>query len=270
MLLLLKLILTPLLLGGVTLAGRRFGPTVSGWLVGLPLTSGPVSFFLALEQGRAFTAHAAQGTMLGIIPLAAFCVVYCWFSLRVGLMGCWLLSWGVYLVVTFLLAQIVVPFPLALAIVTCTLVVALFVLPRDRKQINKLTPSAIPASWDITMRMVIATIFVLVLTGVAAILGPHVSGLLSALPVFSSIVAIFAHKFEGAAAARLVLRGILAGSFAFIAFYLAITTLIVPWSIIGAFGSALLGALLAQGCSLWLLSKRHARQASNYSGVRKE
>ena len=62
--LLLKLILTPLLLGGVTLAGRKFGPTVSGWLVGLPLTSGPVSFFLALEQGTKFAAHAAQGTLM--------------------------------------------------------------------------------------------------------------------------------------------------------------------------------------------------------------
>lgn len=254
--LLLKLILTPLLLGGVTLAGRKFGPTVSGWLVGLPLTSGPVSFFLALEQGNVFTAHAAQGTLMGVISLSAFCVAYCWLSLRVGLTGCLLFSWGVYLVATFLLTQIAIPFPLPLVIVVCVLIVALFILPYDTKQINKLSPATIPASWDITMRMLIATIFVLALTGAAAMLGPHVSGLLSALPIFSSIVAIFTHKFEGAAAARLVLRGILAGSFAFVAFYLAITTLIEPWGIIAAFGFALLGALLAQGCSLWLLSKR--------------
>jgi len=109
--------------------------------------------------------------------------------------------------------------------------------------------------------MFIATLFVLTLTVSAAVLGPRLGGLLSPLPVFSSIVAIFAHKFEGAAAARLVLRGILAGSFAFIAFYLAITTLIEPWGIIAAFGCALLGALLAQGCSLWLLSKRRTGRA---------
>ncbi|HLI06681.1 MAG TPA: hypothetical protein VKV40_08945 [Ktedonobacteraceae bacterium] len=31
-----KLLLTPLLIGLVSLAGRRWGPAVSGWIVGLP------------------------------------------------------------------------------------------------------------------------------------------------------------------------------------------------------------------------------------------
>ena len=256
--LLLKLILTPLLLGGVTLAGRRFGPTVSGWLVGLPLTSGPVAFFLALEQGPRFTAHAAQGTLLGIISLAAFCVVYCWLSLRVSLSLCWLCSWGVYLAATFLLAQVAIPLLPTLALVVCILFVALFILPKESNQINKPITATISASWDIALRMLIATLFVFVLTGAATVLGPRLSGLLSALPIFSTIVAIFTHKFEGAAAARLVLRGILAGSFAFVAFFLAIATVIVPWGIIAAFACALLSALLMQGCSLWLLSKRRS------------
>ena len=261
--LLLKLILTPLLLGGVTLAGRRFGPTVSGWLVGLPLTSGPVSFFLALEQGRAFTASAAQGTLMGVISLSAFCVVYCWLTLRVGWVLCWLGSWAAYLAGTFLFTRIIFPLPLDLLLAVCVLSISLYILPRDNQQISKDRPATISATWDMALRMLIATLFVLTLTGAADVLGPRLSGLLSPLPIFSSIVAIFAHKFEGAAAARLVLHGILAGSFAFIAFYLAITVLIVPWGVIATFGCALLGALLAQGCSLWLLSKRHVRQASN-------
>ena len=263
MLLLLKLILTPLLLGSVTLAGRKFGPTVSGWLVGLPLTSGPVSFFLALEQGRAFTAHAAQGTLMGVISLSAFCVVYCWLTLRVGWLLCWIGSWATYMAGTFLFMFIIFPLPLDLLLAVCILGISLYILPRDNRQVSKDAPATISATWDMALRMLIATLFVLTLTGAAAVLGPRLSGLLSPLPVFSSIVAIFAHKFEGAAAARLVMRGILAGSFAFIAFYLAITTMIVPWGIIAAFGCALLGALLAQACSLWLLRKRHARQVSN-------
>jgi len=254
--LLLKLILAPLLLGSVTLAGRKFGPTVSGWLVGLPLTSGPVSLFLALEQGTLFAAHAAQGTLMGVISLSAFCVVYCWLSLRVGWLLCWLGSWGAYLAATFLFTRITLPLPLGLVSAVCLLCVSFFVLPRERKQVNKVMLATISARWDMMLRMLIATLFVLTLTGAASVLGPRLSGLLSPLPIFSTIVAVFAQKFEGAAAARLVLRGILAGSFAFIAFYLAITTLIEPRGIIAAFGCALLGALLMQGCSLWLLSKR--------------
>src|ERR1700682_6369024 len=101
--LVLKLILTPLLLGGVTLAGRRWGPTVSGWLVGLPLTSGPVALFLALEQGTTFAAQAAQSTLLGLVSLAVFCLAYSWLALRGGWGRSLLGSGAAYLVVTLAL-----------------------------------------------------------------------------------------------------------------------------------------------------------------------
>jgi hypothetical protein len=43
-----KLVATPLLIQPASLAGRRWGPAIGGWLVGLPLTSGPIAFFLAI------------------------------------------------------------------------------------------------------------------------------------------------------------------------------------------------------------------------------
>ncbi len=65
--LILKLVLTPVLIGAASLAGRRWGPAVSGWLVGLPLTSGPITFFLALSHGATFAAAAAVGTLTGTL-----------------------------------------------------------------------------------------------------------------------------------------------------------------------------------------------------------
>ena len=73
---LLKVLLAPLLILLATLAGRRWGPAVGGWLAGLPLTSGPVSLILALEQGPEFAARAALGTLFGLISLAAFSFAY--------------------------------------------------------------------------------------------------------------------------------------------------------------------------------------------------
>jgi hypothetical protein len=72
----LKLVLTPALIGAVSMAGRRWGPGVSGWLVGFPLRSGPVAFFLALDQGVSFAAGAAAGSMTGAAAQALFCVLY--------------------------------------------------------------------------------------------------------------------------------------------------------------------------------------------------
>ena len=60
--LVLKLVVTPLLISAATLVARRWGPGVGGWLAGFPLTSAPVSVFLALEQGPDFAAGAAVGT----------------------------------------------------------------------------------------------------------------------------------------------------------------------------------------------------------------
>jgi hypothetical protein len=254
-LLVLKLILTPILIGAASLVGRRWGPSVGGWLVGLPFTSGPVAFFLALEQGTTFASHAAQGTLVGIISVAAFCLTYSWLSLRVGWPGCWLASWSVFFVATLALDQLSLPLPLAFTLVLSILLVAFLLLPRHRGQVIETKPP----SWDILGRMLIATAFVLILTGAAPILGPHLSGLLSPLPIFATVLAVFSHRFQGATAARQVLQGLIFGSVAFAIFFLIVTTLIVPWGIFATFSLALSGALLMQGCSLWLVSRLQPR-----------
>jgi hypothetical protein len=75
-LLLLKLLVTPALIGTASLAGRRWGHSISGWLVALPLTTGPITFFLALSHGTAFAASAAAGTLAGGISQAVFVTAY--------------------------------------------------------------------------------------------------------------------------------------------------------------------------------------------------
>src|SRR5271157_2814721 len=75
-LLAIKLVVTPLVVLIASLAARRWGDAVGGWLVGLPLTSGPVSVFLAIEQGPSFAAQAAEGSIAGVVSQAAFCIGY--------------------------------------------------------------------------------------------------------------------------------------------------------------------------------------------------
>ena len=71
-----KVAVTPVLIGGSTLSGRRFGHHVGGWLVGLPYTSGPVAFFLATDQGERFAAATAVGMLAATASQVAFALAY--------------------------------------------------------------------------------------------------------------------------------------------------------------------------------------------------
>jgi hypothetical protein len=74
--LLLKLALAPALVVGATVAGRRWGSRASGILIALPLVAGPILLVITLQHGEAFGARAARGSLLGVLALSAFCVVF--------------------------------------------------------------------------------------------------------------------------------------------------------------------------------------------------
>ena len=76
MTLLLKLVLAPLLVVGSSLAGRRWGPGLTGLLVAMPVVAGPILLITYLEHGSAFVARAASASLLGLVSLAAFAVVF--------------------------------------------------------------------------------------------------------------------------------------------------------------------------------------------------
>ncbi|HEY7350617.1 MAG TPA: hypothetical protein VH599_20070 [Ktedonobacterales bacterium] len=231
--LVLKLILTPALIGAASLAGRRWGSTVSGWLVGLPLTSGPVAFFLALNHGAAFAAAAAVGTLTGTMSQAPFCLTYGWLARRSG----WPLTLGIgylaFAAATVALQNLAIPLVWLFLLVITALVLALCLMPRGAESTPKAAPP--PPRWDIPARMVVATAFVLLLTGLAPVLGARLTGLLAPFPLYASILAVFAHRLQGGASAVKVLRGLLFGLFAFAGFFLALALLIERVGIAPAF-----------------------------------
>ena len=58
------------------MAARRWGETVGGLIIALPLVSGPISVVLAVEHGADFAVNAALGSLVGTAALAFFGVVY--------------------------------------------------------------------------------------------------------------------------------------------------------------------------------------------------
>ena len=259
-LLLLKLVLTPALIAGASLAGRRWGHAVSGWLVGLPLTSGPVAFFLALERGESFAAAAALGALAGAIAEAAFCLAYAWTAKR----G-WLPSLIAATVAFAIAAAALQWWALSLTAVGCaaaaSLVLALRLLPRAPVRI---APSPPPA-WDLPARTVIATVVVLAITEGAPILGPRLSGILATFPVYAAILAVFAHRADTASAVQ-VLRGLLTGLFAFAAFFVILALVLERFGVALAFIAASVGALAIQSISLTAVIRSRRLGAGRYTG----
>lgn len=249
MLLLLKLLLTPLLIGLVSLIQRRWGPAIGGWFVGLPLTSAPVALFLALDQGTSFAARAAQGTMLGLLSVAGFCLAYSWLSLRFNWLFCILSGWCVFFLLTLMLQQSSFPLLVAFFLVLLCLIVVMNMLPKPQVSETVLKPR----QWETVLRMIVAALFVVGITTTATLLGPQLSGLLTPFPIFASILGVFSHRFQGAAVSRRVLRGVVTGSFTFAVFFLIIASLIDRWGILAAFSLAVLAALIVHSSSLlWM------------------
>jgi hypothetical protein len=269
----LKLLLVPGLVAVVTLAVRRWGPRVGGWLAGLPIVAGPVLVFYALEQGAAFAARASHATLAGLIATVAFALAYARASARWPWYLCMLLGWCVYG------AGII-----ALYFTQPGLVASLVVLVaatglgrrairrvrcadpglRTQTYAGRVPPKADPPG-DLVIRVVATATLVLVLTGLADRLGPAWSGLLAAFPVLTTIVAVFSHAQRGAAAAIAFFNGYLQ---AIVGFGLFCVVMALGLASLGL-GWALTAALAAQLAWHAILVSRtaHTAQVSGPEGA---
>ncbi len=242
--LVLKLVFTPFIVGGATLAARRWGPAIGGLLIALPLTSGPVAFFLALDQGPAFAAAAIEGSLGGLTAIAGFTLAYAALARRGPAMAIVVAS-AAYVAAAVAVQPLVggpAILPFGLALVAVTVVLRLLPPPAPRRARSR------PPAWDLPARMIVGTVLIVGLTSVASTLGASVSGVVATFPVYVSIIATFSHATEGSTAATGVLRGLLIGLYGTAAFMLVVNLAIVPAGIGPAFaGATALALVIAAG-----------------------
>ena len=248
MVLALKLILTPLMITLATLTGRRWGPVISGWLIGFPFTSGPVSLILAMQNGVPFASQAAIGILGGQLAVLIFCLTYSLLAPRFN----WSVSVSCAIIAFFLITWVSNLFTLSLLPVSL-LVILLTVLVIRLIPRTDLPPETLhPPKWDIPARILIATSFVFLLTTFADFLGPQLSGLIAPFPIYSIVLATFAQHQQGPHAARQLLRGVAFGSFAFISFFIVVAGLLPTFGLLWTYLLAAMVTLLVNGGSLVL------------------
>jgi hypothetical protein len=218
---LLKLTLAPMLIGLVSMAERKWGASISGLLVGLPLTSGPILFFLTLEQGKSFSARASIASMMGLVGLAAFAFVYARVSQAHGWLPSLLAATGTYLAISALLIKLPsLPVGWAFPVACGALLLALCSFPR---QSSLPLEFKISSGCEISLRMATAAALVFLLTSLASLLGPVPSGLASMFPVYTSILAVFNHM-KSSLLALAVLKGVVTGAFGAAVFFVIVAS----------------------------------------------
>jgi hypothetical protein len=254
--LLLKLFLAPVLIGGVTLAGRRWGPTVAGWLSAFPIVAGPVLLTITAEQGPAFAATAAQGTLSAVLAVLAFSVAYARVAVRAGIAASMLAALAVYAVAVMGLKALQAPAHACFVLV----IVALLVTPRLFPRLPAAAPAGKPAGGgDLPWRMAAAAALVLAVSYGAAAMGPRLSGIFAMFPTMGTVLVGFSHARQGNAFAIALLRGKVPGYYAFAVFCLVLSQLLKEGAVAQAFGAAFACALAVQFASRSVIKRMQAR-----------
>jgi hypothetical protein len=255
----LKLVLVPLLIGGVTLAGRRWGPAVGGWLSAFPMLSTPILFFIALEHGATFAADAAVATLSAVLANVAFGVSYAWGATRLS----WPLSLGAGFVGYFSAVAWLVFWAPSLYIAVPAVLAALLLAPRLYPSLIGSAQALSEPANDIFWRMGAGVLLVVLVTDFSSALGPRLSGSFAMFPVMASVLVVFSHRHSGSAFAVQLLRGMVLGYYAFSIFCIALSLALRTTSIELAFLISLGCAVLAQAISRIQLQRAQRLHAAD-------
>jgi hypothetical protein len=245
------------LVGGSTLAARRWGHGVGGVLSAFPLIVGPVLFIAAERHGAAFAAQAAGATLLGLVALAGFALAYARSAARRGWFASVLVAWAVAAAFGVLAGRIEVGLGGGIAAAAVAITVARAALPaRGPALCSHASPR-----WELPVRMALTALLIALLTAAADRFGSAAAGALSALPTLATVLAVFTHRRYGQAALLELLRGMVDGMTAFAIFCAIVGGLVDRTGTALAFLIATAAALVIQAATV----RGHDRPAGAWS-----
>jgi uncharacterized membrane protein (GlpM family) len=241
-LLALKLCLVPGFIFLVSLAGRRWGASIAGWLAGLPVVAGPILWFLCLEQGPPFAANAALASLSAVFASMCYCLAYAHIAQRapwpIALCG----AFVVWAAAALSLSQLPPSAGLDLGIA----ILALALAPPLFPPVRALTATRTLRRTELGLRMALGALLTVVVSAAAQQVGQMWSGLLAVFPVMSTVLAVFSQATQGPQFASTLLRAMAFGMYSFAAFCFLLATTLTHLTIAGSFIVAVVGALIIQ------------------------
>ena len=241
----LKLVLVPAFLLLITLASRRWGPVVAGWLAGLPVVAGPIVLLVALERGDAFASMVSSAALSAVFASVVFYLAYTHAAIRLTLAwpGALFVALCAWTLAAFALSLLPNSAPVSLLIAVATLMVGPRLFPR-----LTLPSVARPATTgDLAIRMLAGAVLTLLVTGLADTVGSQWSGLLAVVPLLGSVLAVFSHRNQGAAFTTTLLRAMTTGLYSLAAFFVVLSFALDRLGTVVSFSLGVAVAVAAQG-----------------------
>ncbi len=249
---LVKLLVVPTFLLLISLAGRRWGPEVAGWLAGFPVLTGPILFLLALENGPGFAAAAATVSLSAVFGAVAYILTYARVCARRS-PGLSLLSGlASWVCAALLLTSRPLALFVSLGIALLTLVLAPKLFPRVATPV---LTAAVPR-WELPLRMLAGAVLTLAVTAAAAAIGPSWSGMFAVFPVIAIVLSVFSHRTSGPAFAVILLKAMVRGLYASTSFCLTLAAVLPHHGVTVSFLAATAVAVVVQ----WALKSRLQRR----------
>ena len=258
--LLAKIVISVVMVVGLTLVAEHASPRVAGVLSGYPLGAALALFFIGVENGRDFAAASAVYTLAGFSGSLVLVAVYYQVSHRwprLNVFGASVASVLAFLLFAGLLRR--VPFSLAggAALTVTGMALAIYLFRRiGNVKVGQRVRLTI---WVLIIRAAAATAIVLLITGIADRVGERWAGVLSAFPITLFPFMVILHLTYGAGQVHTVIKNFPLGIGSLVV-YTATVALAYPELGIGR-GTAL-GFIAATGYLLCLALVMAHHQAS--------
>lgn len=215
-----KLALVPAVVWLASLAARRWGHAVSGYLGGFPMIGGPITLYLAIDFGPAFAAQVATATLAAVAGQAGHMLGFAYVGRVGGPVAGLVCGLAFYVAIALVVAPMGAVPAVALALAATGLAVAWRFLPRPTGTVSL---PAIPPL-ELWLRLAAALVLAAVILFGAESFGPVMSGVLLSLPITGAIMPPFTLALYGRDALAWLQRGFITGLAGFSAFFFVVAT----------------------------------------------
>ena len=253
--LLLKLVLVPVVIFGITTISTRYGSSLAGLLAGFPVISGPILLFLSLQHGTVYGQEAATSMISGVSGVAIYSLIYARAATRWSWFVAIILASILFYSSSFVLTGISIGQFERFAISMIVVVICHQFIPRVTHSV-----ALQPIKHELLFRIFAGMLLLLVVTTISHAVDASYSGVLASYPVTAVIIPTSMHATQGKDPAIMFLRSLTCSLFSMIVFFTYLSCQLVSQGIVTSFLLGLTLSLITQ-VFLWQVFALPRRKA---------